>query len=326
MIKSNVLNYRSITAAQGQVNPLLLGKVVIAGLLLILLANSLANLFWQLMPSGDAGLNAVPTAASSSVFSPVKENKPPSVDIASLKGIALFGKEVAPKPETVAEVKPVVQEEVKETKLNLSLVGSFTNEVNEQRAYAIIANGRKQMLYRVDEEIDGMSNVKLLKVFTDKVILDNRGKQEALLMYPEGESISSSSSSDNAAAVRRLNAGNTRTSTPNTRSTAAQALAKASDRERLEKISDAIRFTRKTKDGKMLGFRVLPGRNRAAFDQTGLQLNDVVTAIDGVSLDNLKAANQVYQEKRNATQASLTVLRGDEEVSIDIDLNNINLN
>lgn len=325
MIKSNVLNYRSITAVQGQVNPLLLGKVVIAGLLLILLANSLANLFWQLIPSGDAGLDAVPTAASSSVFSPVKENKPPSVDIASLKGIALFGKEVAPKPEVVEEAKPVVQEEVQETKLNLSLVGSFANEVNEQRAYAIIANGRKQMLYRVDEEIDNMSNVKLLKVFTDKVILDNRGKQEALLMYPEGESLSSSSS-DNAAAARRLNAGNTRTSTPNTQSTAAQALAKASDRERLEKISDAIRFTRKTKDGKMLGFRVLPGRNRAAFDQIGLQLNDVVTAIDGVSLDNLKAANQVYQEKRNATQASLTVLRGDQEISIDIDLNNINLN
>ena len=55
-------------------------------------------------------------------------------------------------------------------------------------------------------------------------------------------------------------------------------------------------------------------------------MNDVVTAIDGRLLDTLRAANKVYLEKRNATQASLTILRGDEELSIDIDLNNINLN
>ena len=76
----------------------------------------------------------------------------------------------------------------------------------------------------------------------------------------------------------------------------------------------------------MVGFRVLPGRNREAFEQTGLKLNDVVTAIDGQALDNLRAANQIYQEKRNATQASLTVLRGGEVLTVEVDLNNISVN
>jgi general secretion pathway protein C len=76
----------------------------------------------------------------------------------------------------------------------------------------------------------------------------------------------------------------------------------------------------------MLGFVVIPGRNRQVFEQTGLQLNDVVIAIDGQLLNNLKAANSIYQQKRVATQASFQVLRGEEELTIDIDLNNINLN
>ena len=300
---------------------LLLGKVIIAIALLLVLANSLANLFWRLMPSPDINSGDF-TPVATSAFEPVKQSGPPTVDIAKLKDIPLFGKEVASEPVTEAPEPVVVQEDVEETKLNLSLMGSFANE-NKEKAYAIIAKASKQSLYKVDDQIDGLSNVKLVSVFTDRVILDNRGKQEALYMYPEGESLSSGNVS--ADVVSRLEGGGGTRSLPKPVS-AAKALSGISDNARLEKISDVIRFTRKTESGKMIGFRVLPGRNRAAFEQTGLQLNDVVTAIDGQSLDNLKAANQIYQQKRNATQASLTVLRNGEELAVDIDLNSINLN
>ncbi|MBX2807071.1 MAG: type II secretion system protein GspC [Cellvibrionaceae bacterium] len=308
----------SLRVARGGVSPLVLAKAMVAVLLLLWLANSLAHLFWRLMPA--PAEQAVAPAVANSVFAPTPKQLAPPVDIAALKAIALFGKESP--PEGVAEVAPVVVEtKVEETRLNLSLVGSFANTDAEQ-AYAIIASGKKQALYRVREEIDGLANVKLMRVFTDKVILDNRGKQEALYMYPEGEPLSSGSAT-NASVLQRLEGRPSGGPQP---VTASKALSGISDRARLEKISDAIRFTRKTQSGKMVGFRVLPGRNRGAFEQTGLKLNDVVTAIDGKALDNLKAANQIYQEKRNATQASLTVIRGDEELAIDIDLNNINLN
>jgi len=302
----------SRSAQLGAASPLLLAKGVAVVLLIAWMAVSLSGVFWRLLPQPD--LKPVDISGNASAFAPVRSASAPSVDIVSLINVPLFGKEIEPAP--VTEVAEVKKEDLEATKLNLELVGSFANE-NQKRAYAIIANGKKQELYRVNEEITGLSNVKLVNVASDKVIINNRGRQEALYMYPEGKPITSGvsvSSGQLGSPVSSAPAANT------------SALASLNPNQRLEKISDAIRFSRKTQDGQMLGFRVLPGRNRAAFEQTGLKLNDIVTAIDGQTLDNLRAANQIYQEKRNATQASLTVLRGEEELTIDVDLNNINVN
>ena len=302
---------------RGGIDILLCAKAFVVIVLLLWMSVSVAGLFWRLLPAPMVEANEL--APINTAFEPQSTAPARPVDIASLKAIPLFGKEVAPAP--VVEEPEVVEEDVEETRLNLTLVGSFANEIDEKKAYAIIANGRAQALYRVDEALEGLNNVSLLKVFTDKVIINNRGKQEALLMYPEGEASSSSSSSSEVSPFIERES----TQTASVSGNAAEALANLSDSQRLQKISDVIRFTRKTENGRMIGFRVLPGRNRAGFEQTGLQLNDVVTAIDGNALDNLRAANEIYKEKRNATQASLTVLRDGSELSVDIDLNSINL-
>ena len=303
----------------GLVSPLLLAKGSLALLLVVWMALSLSSALWRLLPQSDVPQAEMP--ANAAALSRTKKAALPPVDIAALKRIKLFGDEVQPVPVEPKAVAPEpAPKNLEVTRLNLELVGSFANE-DQERAYAIISNGRKQELYRVNEELTGLSNVKLRRVYAEKVILDNRGRQEALFMYPQGKPITSSrrvAASGSANSGARLPQA---VSPPSS-----TGLAGLNPNQRLEKISDAIRFSRKTKDGKMVGFRVLPGRNRAAFEQTGLQLNDVVTAIDGQALDNLRSANKVYQEKRNATQASLTVLRGEQELTIDVDLNNINVN
>lgn len=304
---------RRPTSLVGAVAPLFLAKVVIAVLLVLWMAMSLSSVFWRLLPQPE--LNTVDVAANANAFAPAQSASAPPVNIEQLKAVPLFGKELAPAPVVIAQ--PEQPKELEATKLNLELVGSFANE-NQDKAYAIIANGKKQELYRVNEEITGLSNVKLASVAAEKVVINNRGRQEALYMYPEGEPISSDVS------VVSSELGSPAVISPD--QSTDSGLATLNTDQLLEKISDAIRFSRKTQDGQMLGFRVLPGRNRAAFEQTGLQLNDVVTAIDGQPLDNLRAANHIYQQKRNATQASLTVLRGEEELTIDVDLNNINVN
>ena len=295
---------------RGAVNVLLLVKVAISLVLLLWIAVSLSSVFWRLFPTPELSQVVVPADANifTSAVAPVKAN----VNINALKSIALFGKESADDEIPVAEESVEIKTQVKETSLNLKLVGSFASD-NKDLGYAIIAKGKDQEVYRVGDELLGLSNVKLIGVYSERVILNNKGKQEALYMFPDGESIT-------AARTTKLRSAN------NKPVSFKNDLANRATDVRLQRISDAIRFSRKTKDGKMLGFRVLPGRNRKAFEQTGLKLNDVVTAIDGLSLDDLKAANAVYQEKKNATQASFSVLRGEQELIIDIDLDNINLN
>ncbi len=289
----------------GAVNVLVLVKVAIALPLLLWIAVSLSSVFWRLFPTPE--LSQVVAPANASTFAPVATPATSNVDINALKSIALFGKESADDVIPVVEESVEVKEQVEQTSLNLKLVGSFASD-NKDLGYAIIAKGKDQEVYRVGDELVGLSNVKLIGVYSERVILNNKGRQEALSMFPDGESITTVASSPKPRSARKVDTAGSATEV------------------RLQKISDAIRFSRKTKDGQMLGFRVLPGRNRKAFDQTGLKLNDVVTAIDGQLLDNLKAANAVYQEKKNASQASLSVLRGEQELTIDIDLNNINLN
>jgi general secretion pathway protein C len=294
-------------AQMGFVGALLVVKAAIALSLVFWIAISLSSIFWRFFPQPE--LISIVVPANANAFSPTKIQT--IIDIDELKSLALFGKESSEVPVIVAEDIEVV-EQVEETRLNLKLVGSFAN-TDKNLGYAIIAKGRDQSLYQVGDKIADLSNVELIGVYSEKVILNNKGRQEALYMFTQGESNISA-----AVSSRQVITNNT------------QSLPAISPRinadQRLQKISDVIRFSRKTKGGRMLGFRVLPGRNRQAFDQTGLQLNDVVTAIDGQALDNLQAANSIYQEKRAATQASLSVLRGQQELTIDINLNNINLN
>lgn len=295
---------------RGLVSLLVLIKALIALSLVIWMAVSLSSIFWRLLPEPELINIVIPVNATA--FAPVNTQASNNVDISKLKSIALFGKESTEVLVPVVEAVEIA-EQVEETRLNLKLVGSFAS-INKDLGYAIIAKGRDQDLYKVGDELANLSNVKLIGVYSERIILSNKGKQEALYLFPEGESSVSNSASSSKSATRN-------------KSVPVPAASSSSvGGQRLKKISDAIRFSRKTKDGKMLGFRVLPGRNRKAFDQTGLQLNDIVTAIDGQVLDNLKSANSIYQEKRNATQASLSVLRGEEELTIDIDLDNINLN
>ena len=71
-------------------------------------------------------------------------------------------------------------------------------------------------------------------------------------------------------------------------------------------------------NGAVVGLRVRPGRNRQVFDNLGLQTNDIVTAVNGTELTTATIAMEVYRSMRNATEASLQVKRGDEQLTVNI--------
>lgn len=74
------------------------------------------------------------------------------------------------------------------------------------------------------------------------------------------------------------------------------------------------------KDGKFLGYQLSPGSNAALFNQLGLQQGDVVTAVNGTVLDSPATAAQALQGVASATQVNLNILRGDQEISLPVNL------
>ena len=303
--------FNRMTKSTGEVSLVLLLHIVIGTLLLAWCAHSA----WQLTET----LQRSPVEGSVVVNS--RDNNTPSndlprelVDIAVLKSIPLFGVEdvvfVAAEP---VEEK---EEELEETKLNLVLKGLFTSSTKEN-GQAIIANGRDDNLYQVGDEIEGLSKVSLLEVFADRVKLSNRGKAEVLYLYPEGERITSSSPTGNQPSSFLESSDSEQESLQNSGFNGTDDGAPT-----IKKLSQIIRVVRERdkSTGDMLGFRVLPGRDRAGFDKSGLQTNDIITAIDGDKLTDLRSAMTIYRNKRDASQVSLMVSRQGSEVSIDIDL------
>jgi len=295
---------RGLYCQRGALQPLFIGKLVASALLFAWLTVSLVQLADIITPPKIV----TNTAATSPKHTPSASQHLPTIDIAALSKVALFGEYVAEQ----SPVETIEQEEVVETQLNLTLKGLFTSG-DESSGRAIITNGRNEKLYQVGDKIEGLSNVTLLAVFSDRVTLDNRSNTEVLYLYPEGERLTSSSVINNVSKDQHA--------------TVEEHPRPSFEENNAKKLNQIIRVVRERdkSTGDMLGFRVLPGRDREAFELSGLKVNDVIISIDGEPLTDLRSAMTIYRNKRDATQVSLIIVRKDNKISLDLDLNKLNI-
>jgi general secretion pathway protein C len=73
-------------------------------------------------------------------------------------------------------------------------------------------------------------------------------------------------------------------------------------------------------DGRLVGVRVNPGSNAQAFNRLGLRPNDLVTAINGLALDDQQRSNDVFNSLNGAAQARVTVSRNGRETELNLNL------
>lgn len=74
-------------------------------------------------------------------------------------------------------------------------------------------------------------------------------------------------------------------------------------------ISQVMHRTPFFEDGKLKGIRVEPGPNAAAFARLGLRNRDLVTAINGVTLNDEARSRDIFDSLANAPEARVTVER-----------------
>jgi general secretion pathway protein C len=61
--------------------------------------------------------------------------------------------------------------------------------------------------------------------------------------------------------------------------------------------------------GKLKGYKVQPGKDRKLLSKFGLKRGDVVTAVNGVTLDNPIKALEILRDLSTASSVSLDVER-----------------
>ncbi len=291
--------------------PLSTWQFLVRFLLIFCLSVSLARLFWLLLPTP-----AIPVATVAIPSATMQvESTNSAVNIAQLKTLAIFGKAEAPKQE---QQQPVV-EQATVTQLNLSLVGVIVSS-DENSARAMIAAGDKQDLYPVGGTLPVGNNVTLSKVLNDRVIINNNGQYESLMLYdPNAPVVSQPAATSARTGIQQI--------APQTATYAARpgpemqspdpsrdpALAEVS-----RNLSDVLAMTIERDHGQVIGYRIRPGRDAEKFKSLGLQPDDVVTAINGMPLTNPAKIMEVYKNMGNTTSASLEIKRSGSVITVDV--------
>ena len=163
-------------------------------------------------------------------------------------------------------------------------------------------------------------------LYRDYVILENDGRSESLVMYEENE-------------TQTQSVGQTSTSTPTTASETqigipekqafdAVALVQQYGEQFLNApgaskaltLASVIKITPAQANGQLLGYQLSPGEEVKRFVQIGFKTNDIVTAIDGIPLDDINNLPELYQKITTQQDYSLSILREGRPMQLEISL------
>lgn len=210
------------------------------------------------------------------------------VDVPSILRTNLFGQSAQ-----VAGPTPA-------TSMALVLVGVIA-DADEKRGFALLGPSPTSIrVYRVGDTLPG--GAVLHGVQIDRVTLESGGRVEALaLPRPKAASVAAPQPTQPAPAqsVQRV-----------------QQMI----RENPGLIGQVIQRQPVLADGRLRGVRVYPGANAQAFAKLGLRAGDLVTAINGTTLEGQTRGEEIFNSLSTAAEARVTVLRDGSSVDLQLNL------
>lgn len=267
-----------------------LPKVVLVAELLsvVLFASILAEVTWQVFGS-DMEIPYWNNHSSRQIQNDSKTESYPELAL-----LNLFGEPV----DESEQVAVVNIQDIPRSTMQARITGIISHP-DEQKSLAIIVSGGQERGYRPGERIH-RTDADIQMIYPDRVVVDNNGQQEALLLYPNEPD----------------------------RPMPTNAVAKTQDvsqvREQLlanpQSLLELISISPVREGGELRGYRINPRRNPELFNNLGLQPNDLAVSINGSDLTNNQEAMQVFAELPNARHIVLTVEREQQLVNIEISL------
>lgn len=254
-------------------------------------------LTWQV-----AALVSAPwRARSPSAAMPSATRAPPTrLDISSIVRAQLFGAAAAD-PSAVATAGP-----------GLVLVGVIAEE-NPETGYAMLGPSADSIaLFRAGAEVQAGMHLK--SVYRDYVLLERGGQLVRLQMKELSSnpgSMSVSTSMDGAAAAASVAVNRRLRVLP----TAARQMGLPLQPGEVIRTQIA-----RAEDGTVQGYRLFTGPQQDVFRRSGLQIGDVVIAVDGSRLG--RGSRDLTQVLKTNRRARLTVLRDGEQRDFTLDLDN----
>src|SRR5690606_16645810 len=261
---------------------------VVMALLLLAIAYRLAELTWALVP------HHAFDRPSPRIVQPAGDEGRSAADFSALEDSHLFGEAtVEAEPD-----EPVTSElDAPETTLPLTLTGVTADENGKLSRAHIISGRSEQRTYAIGDEIEN-AGATLHAVYRDRVIINRSGQLETL-RFDETRTVSAASRIARPAPPPP----------PPAQETYPDTSLRDVVTENSASLTHVFRMAPHTDGGQIVGFRLNPGREREVFDALGLMPGDIVTEINGITLDAPDKALQVFEALGESTQASVTLLR-----------------
>ena len=295
---------------------------------------AIARLVWALFPTGETA-PVTDIAVINPVSSQTSGTGADAIDIDRMVAWHLFGEAGATPEPGVQEQEAVGQDQsrdgieqgARETGLDLKLRGVVASS-EDGMGHAIIESKKRQAVYAVDDKLPVSGQVVLAKVMSRQVVLDNGGKYELLTLYEETD-LDTQVPAPRASAPRQgARPQTSRAPSANENidrrvDGSATALAR-SYRERLyqdpQSLADVVSVSAVRRDGELLGYRIGPGKNRAQFEQLGFKSGDLVTGVNGITLNDPANTMRLYQTMRSASEAVFELQRDDQQLTVNVRL------
>lgn len=283
--------------------PIALVRSIVNVILVILLAWLLAKLSWLLLPKPNQEPVIAPVQISA--------NRAVPQDLTLLTRYPLFGR-----AETVAAPAPVAVTEAPKTRLNVKLTGLVAVPARPEAGSAVIEHRGSEATYAVGDMLEG-TRAKLHQVLDDRVLLEQNGRFETLML--DGVEFTR---------IAQANAGLGREDNPELAAAQepiliAQPIATGFNNPELQaqrdeimaepmKFFDYVRVTPVQRDGQLAGYRLMPGKDAAMFQQLGFQQGDLAIEINGVPLNDIQQAARIINDMRDASEAAIKIERDGE--------------
>ncbi|GGW68681.1 type II secretion system protein GspC [Alishewanella tabrizica] len=275
---------------------------------MLLFAWLLARLSWQLLPIPVSEYVSQPTLTQTSAAVPQ--------DLSSLTAFPLFGK-----AEPVASSAPAVAvvTEAPKTQLNVKLTGLVAVPAKPEAGSAVIEHRGTETAYAVGDMLEG-TRAKLHQVLDDRVLLEQNGRYETLML----DGVEFTRVAQANAGLGRDDSGDQGLQEPVAEPIVlAQPIATGFENPELQarrdeimaepmKFFDYVRVTPVQRDGQLAGYRLMPGKDAAVFQQMGFQQGDLAIEINGVPLNDMQQAMRIINDIRDATEASIKIERDGE--------------
>lgn len=271
----------------------------------------LVRLIWVLLPSGDA----LPDTPATPLVADAGGSRALSVS-----KWHLFGSSAQPS-RSAASGAPA-------TTLSMILRGTVT-ERDPRAGIAVIADEHGiERAWRAGETL--APGVRLVEVHPDHVVLVHDGAEEVLRLprdtagiAPPARPVPATGAATRAGKRGDAAGGAAVYTPPEMAHGAAGNWQETVDQLRQQDVSglaDKLQVLPVFENGKLRGVRLAAGADASLIEKLGLRPTDVVTAVNGVPLDDLARGQQVVERLRSAASANVTVLRDGQPTEIHVTL------